>query len=79
MAKRTQKRHQFEITPPTQERFIVGDDNWQLSETQLPVGHEKVNTRPGDPQAMAGRQGFPVYDDTDTSFITRSRSNGKES
>ena len=68
------ERHSFDREPPMQERFVVGDDNWELAETALPLNHEKVNPKTGDPEALCGKFGRPVYNDLDSPAILDSSS-----
>lgn len=71
-------KHNFEDNPPHAERYVNGDDNWQLATNACPVGSEKINDLPGNAGVLESVQKVmrPVMDDLDSAQCYDSTTKG---
>lgn len=61
-----------EKIPPHQEKEVnVGDDNWMIRGTAVPVADHRFSGNPTDAEAVAAaeRRHHPVYNTRDSMFI----------
>lgn len=74
------KSHSFENTPPQQERYSRGDDDWNLMTNACPIASPKVSSEPGDAGVIARENADasrPFYDSDRSRFCHDSMTDGK--